>query len=147
MYALRVQVEIKNIYQKAYTAPVSSPHLFLTSVAGYALIGFHPLRVINLSLDTHPGSIDLFIATITGHNTSSIYSLVKASWLLHLPVNPSLRCMTWSLLDSSIEMEFLVSNESSYSPITPITPVKYDMQQMLILKVTSENLAKVQNLL
>ena len=28
-----------------------------------------------------------------------------------------------------------------------ITQVKYDMQQMLILKVTSENVAKVQKLL
>ena len=33
------------------------------------------------------------------------------------------------------------------APIFLITPVKYDMQQMLSLKVTSENVAKVQNLL
>ena len=33
------------------------------------------------------------------------------------------------------------------APIFLITPVKYDMQQMLILKVTSENAAKVQKLL
>ena len=33
------------------------------------------------------------------------------------------------------------------APIFLITPVKYDMQQMLILKVTSENVAKVQKLL
>ena len=29
------------------------------------------------------------------------------------------------------------------APIFLIPPVKYDMQQMLILKVTSENVAKV----
>ena len=33
------------------------------------------------------------------------------------------------------------------APIVPITLVAYDMQQMLILKVTSENVAKVQKLL
>ena len=33
------------------------------------------------------------------------------------------------------------------APIFLITPVKYDMQQMLILKVTSKNVAKVQKLL
>ena len=32
------------------------------------------------------------------------------------------------------------------APIFLITPVKYDMQQMLILKVASENVAKVRKL-
>ena len=49
--------------------------------------------------------------------------------------------MTRSLMDPSIEMECLVSVESFYFSHYP---VKYDMQQMLILKVTSENVAKVQ---
>ena len=52
--------------------------------------------------------------------------------------------MTRLLLDSSIEMELLVSDESS---IFSHYPVKYDMQQMSILKVTSENVATVQKLL
>ena len=57
-----------------------------------------------------------------------------------------INCMTRSLLDSAIEMEFLVSDESSYFSHYP---VKYDMQRMLILKVTttSENVVKVQQLL
>ena len=41
-------------------------------------------------------------------------------------------------------MEFLVSEES---PIFLITPVKSYGQEILILKVTSENVAKVQKLL
>ena len=49
--------------------------------------------------------------------------------------------MTRSLLDSSIEMGFWYKIKA---PICLITPVKYDMQQMLILKVTSKNVAKVQ---
>ena len=40
--------------------------------------------------------------------------------------------------DSSIEMEFLVSDES---PIFLITPVKFYLQQLLFVKVTSENVA------
>ena len=32
------------------------------------------------------------------------------------------------------------------APIILITPVKYDMQQMLILKIASENVAEVQKL-
>ena len=49
--------------------------------------------------------------------------------------------MTRSRLDSSIEMEFWYQMKA---PIFLITPVKYAMQQMLILNVTSENVAKVQ---
>ena len=45
----------------------------------------------------------------------------------------------------SIEMEFLVSEESP--SIFLITPVKSYGQELLILKVTSENVAKVQKLL
>ena len=52
--------------------------------------------------------------------------------------------MTRSLLDSSIEMEFCYQMKA---PIFLINPVKSYSQQMLILKVTSENVAKVQKLL
>ena len=52
--------------------------------------------------------------------------------------------MTRSLLDSSIEMEFMVSEESPY--FSHYTPVKSYGQEMLIFKVTSENVAKVQKL-
>ena len=41
--------------------------------------------------------------------------------------------MTWSLLDSSIEMEILVSNEIPYFLITPVKS-NY-LQQMLFVKV------------
>ena len=50
--------------------------------------------------------------------------------------------MTRSFLDSSIEMEFLKDPIFLIRP----TPLKYDMQQMWILKVISENVAKVQKL-
>ena len=47
--------------------------------------------------------------------------------------------MTRSLLDLSIEMEFLVSDESPYIILN--TPVKFYLQQMLFVKVISENVA------
>ena len=50
--------------------------------------------------------------------------------------------MTRSLLDSSNKMEFW---DQMKAPIFLITPVKYDIQQMLILEVTSENVAKLIN--
>ena len=53
----------------------------------------------------------------------------------------TLRCMTRSLLDSSVEMEFLVSDESPY---LSHHPCKILRQEMLILKVKNENVAKVQ---
>ena len=49
--------------------------------------------------------------------------------------------MTQSLLDASIEIEFWYKMKAS---VFLITLVKYDMQQLLILKVASENVAKVQ---
>ena len=48
--------------------------------------------------------------------------------------------MTRSLLDSSIETEILVSDESPYFSHMP---VKIYLQQMLFVKVISENVAKV----
>ena len=44
------------------------------------------------------------------------------------------------LLDTSIEMEYLVSDESPYFLITP---VKVYVQPILLVKVISENVAKV----
>ena len=48
--------------------------------------------------------------------------------------------MTRSLLDSSIEMKFLVSDESPYFFLL-ITTVQFYLQQMLFVKVINENVA------
>ena len=46
--------------------------------------------------------------------------------------------MVRSLMDSSIEMEFWYQMKA---PIFLITPVKFYLQQMLFVKVISENVA------
>ena len=50
--------------------------------------------------------------------------------------------MVRSIIDSSIEEEFLISDESPYFLITP---VKFYVQQILLVKVISENVTKVPN--
>ena len=60
---------------------------------------------------------------------------LKGVWTDHFWIHPSKWSSFWYQM---IEIK---------APIFLITPVKYDMEQMLSLKVTSENVAKVQKLL